>query len=106
MGSVWVRGQGDVLVRADAIVVLALGPEGLRAECGSGRAVRLAGTPCSTALMLGLAEAIDRAGRGDSRAVIVSPPAEPGSVTWRWEFADTMVERECGTSAGPGGLSK
>ena len=30
VGSVWVRAQGDVLVRADAIVVLALGPEGLR----------------------------------------------------------------------------
>ena len=63
MGSVWVRAQGDVLVRADAIVVLALGPEGLRAECGAGAAVRLTGTPCSTALMLGLAEVIDRAGR-------------------------------------------
>jgi len=88
-----VRAQGDVLVRADAIVVLALGPEGLRAECGTGAAVRLAGTPCSTALMVGLVEAIDRAGRGDSRAVIVMPPAEPGSATWRWEFADTMQDR-------------
>ena len=93
MGSVWVRAQGDVLVRADAIVVLALGPEGLRAECGTGAAVRLAGTPCSTALMVGLVEAIDRAGRGDSWAVIITPPAEPGSATWRWEFADTMQDR-------------
>jgi hypothetical protein len=92
VGSVWVRAQGDVLVRADAIVVLALGPEGLRAECGTGAAVRLAGTPCSTALMLGLAEAIDRAGRGDSRAVIVTPPAEPGSAAWRWEWADNLLE--------------
>jgi hypothetical protein len=73
--------------------VLALGPEGLRAECGTGPAVRLAGTPCSTALMLGLAEAIDRAARGDSRAVIVMPPAEPGSATWRWEFAGALLER-------------
>ena|GEM_PF-6822613 len=93
MGSVWVQAQGDMLVRADAIVVLALGPEGLRAECGTGAAVRLAGTPCSTALMVGLVEAIDRAGRGDSRAVIITPPAEPGSATWRWEFADTLLER-------------
>ncbi len=92
MGSVWVGGQGDVLVRADAIVMLALGPEGLRAECGTGRSVRLTGTPCSTALMLGLVEAIERAGRGDSRAVIVMPPAEPGSVTWGWEFADTLAK--------------
>jgi hypothetical protein len=93
VGRVWVRAQSDVLVRADAIVVLALGPEGLRAECGTGAAVRLAGTPCSTALMLGLAEAIDRAGRGDSRAVIITPPAEPGSAVWQWEFADTLLER-------------
>ena len=39
------------------------------------------------------AEAIDRAGRGDSRAVIISSPAEPGSATWRWECADTLLER-------------
>jgi hypothetical protein len=91
--SVWVQGQGDVLVRADAITVLALGPEGLRAEWGAGRAVRLTGTPCSTALMLGLVAVIERAGRGDSRAVIVMPPAEPASVTWHWEFADALVER-------------
>ncbi len=55
--------------------------------------MRLAGTPCSTALMLGRAEAIDSAGRGDSRAVVVMPPAEPGSAIWQWEFADTLIER-------------
>jgi hypothetical protein len=93
VGSVWVRAQGDVLVRADAIVALALGPEGLRAECGAGAAVRLTGTPCSTALMLGLAEVIDRATARDKRAVIITPPAEPESATWRWEFADTLVKR-------------
>ena len=93
MASVWVRGLGDVLVRADAIVVLALGPEGLRAECGNGRAVRLAGTPCSTALMLGLVAAIEHVGRGDSRAVIVMPPAEPDSSAWSWECADTLLDR-------------
>jgi hypothetical protein len=90
--SVWVRGQGDVLVRADAIVVLALGPEGLRAEWGAGRAVRLTGTPCSTALQLGLLEAIRRAG-ADGRAVVIMPPAEPGSSAWRWECVDTLLDR-------------
>jgi hypothetical protein len=43
--------------------------------------------------MLGLAEAIDRAGGGDGRAVIVTPPAEPGSSAWRWECADTLLDR-------------
>jgi hypothetical protein len=90
--SVWVRGQGDVLVRADAIVVLALGPEGLRAEWGAGRAVRLTGTPCSTALQLGLLEAIRRAG-ADGQAVVIMPPAEPGSSAWRWERVDTLLDR-------------
>jgi hypothetical protein len=90
--SVWVRGQGDVLVRADAIVVLALGPDGLRAEWGAGRAVRLTGTPCSTALQLGLLEAIRRAG-ADGRAVVIVPPAEPGSSAWRWECVDTLLDR-------------
>jgi hypothetical protein len=90
--SVWVRGQGDVLVRADAIAVLALGPEGLRAEWGAGRAVRLTGTPCSTALQLGLLEAIRRAG-ADGRAVVIMAPVEPGSSAWRWECVDTLLDR-------------
>jgi hypothetical protein len=90
--SVWVRGQGDVMIRADAITVLALGQEGLRAEYGSGRAVRLTGPPCSTALQLGLLEAISRAD-ADGRAVVVMPPAEPGSSTWRWECVDTLLDR-------------
>jgi hypothetical protein len=93
MGSIWVLAQGSVLVRADAIVVLALGPEGLRAECGTGPAIRLTGTPCSTAVQAGLVAAIDHAGRGDSRAVILMPPAEPDSAAWHWEFADTLLER-------------
>jgi hypothetical protein len=82
-----------MLVRADAIVVLALGQEGLRAECGSGRAVPLTGTPCSTALQLGLLAAIECASRGDSRAVIVTPPAEPDSSAWHWECVDTLLDR-------------
>jgi hypothetical protein len=90
--SVWVRGQGDVLVRADAIVVLALGPEGLRAECGSGRAVRLTGPPCSTAVQLALLEAIQRAA-ADGRTVVIMPPAEVDSSQWRWECVDTLLER-------------
>jgi hypothetical protein len=64
-----------------------------RVPSGPGAAVRLAGTPCSTVLMVGLAEVIDRATSRDKRAVIITPPAEPGSATWRWEFADTLVER-------------
>ena len=52
MNAVWVRGEDDVLVRADAIVVLAIAEDGLRAECASGRSVRLTRTRCSGALPL------------------------------------------------------
>jgi hypothetical protein len=90
--SVWVQGLNDVLVRADAIVLLALGQEGLRAECGSGRAVRLTGPPCSTAMQLALLEAIQRA-TADGRTVIIMPPDDVDSSQWRWECVDTLLER-------------
>ncbi len=41
MDTVWVQGVGDVLIRANSIVVLAMGQDGLRTECVSGRVVRL-----------------------------------------------------------------
>jgi hypothetical protein len=42
--------------KADAIVAVVLGQDGLRAECGGERAVRLTGTPRSTAVQLALLE--------------------------------------------------
>jgi hypothetical protein len=80
-------------IRVDVIVLLALDPEGLQAEWGGGQAVRLAGTPCSTALQLGLLEAIGRVGRGDDRAVIIMPPAEPDSSAWQWMPVDVLLAR-------------
>lgn len=91
MASVWVWGQGDVLVRADVIVLLAIGPDGLRAECASGQAVRLIGKPCSGAQMLALLEVIRRAD-ADGRTVVITPPGEAGSVAWRWECVDTLLD--------------
>ena len=93
MTAVWVRGEDDVLVRADAIVVLAIAEDGLRAECASGRSVRLTGTRCSGALPLALLEEIRRAGADDRRAVVIMPPAKAGSLTWRRECVDTLLDR-------------
>jgi hypothetical protein len=93
MAAVWVWGQDDVLVRADAIDLLAIGDDGLRAECGNRRAVRLTGTPCSTGQMLALLEVIRRAA-ADGRTMVIMPRGEAGSVAWRWECVDTLPDRE------------
>src|SRR6266704_2496238 len=92
MHNVWIRGRNDVLVRADSIVVLALAPDGLVAECVTGRTVRLTGSPCSGALQLALLEEIRRAGADDRFAVVIMPPAEQGSLTWRRECVDTLLD--------------
>ena len=92
MGTVWVRGQGGVLIRADAIVVLASGHGGLNAECAGGRTVRLADSDCPGALQLALLDEIRRAGADDRHAVVIMPPAERNSAAWRRECADTLLE--------------
>ena len=91
-GYVWVRGQGDVLVRADSIIVLAIVNGGLNAECAGGRTVRLADSECPVALQLALLDEIRRASADDRHAVVIMPPGERDSATWRRECADTLLE--------------
>ena len=86
------RGQGDVLVRADAIVVLASARGGLNAECAGGRTVRLADSECPGALQLALLDETGRASADDRHAVVIMPPAEKNSAAWRRECADTLAE--------------
>jgi hypothetical protein len=92
VNTVWIRGQADVLVRADSIVLLAIAHGGLSAECVGGRTVRLADSECPSALQLALLDEILRAGRDDRHAVVIMPPAEQDSATWRRECADTLLE--------------
>jgi hypothetical protein len=92
VNAVWVRGQGDVLVRADAIIMLTSAHGSLNAECAGGRTVPLADSGCPGALQLALLDEIRRAGADDRHAVVIMPPAERDSVTWRREFADTLLE--------------
>jgi hypothetical protein len=92
MRTVWVRGQGDVLIRADSIVVLVSLADGLNAECANGRTVRLADSDRPGALQCALLDEIQRAAADDRHAVVVMAPAERDSVTWRREYADALVE--------------
>ncbi len=92
MGTVWIRGQGGVLVRADCIVMLASASDGLHAECVSGRTVRPADSECPGALQLALLDEIRRASADDRHAVVIMPPSERDSATWRCECADTLLE--------------
>jgi hypothetical protein len=85
MTLVWIRGEGEVLVRADAVVVLEVAEDGLRAECVSGRVVRLTGARCPETVPLALLEEIRRAGADDRWTTVIRPLAEQGALAWRCE---------------------
>jgi hypothetical protein len=84
-----IRGEEDV---RDSVVVLVSVRDGLDAECANGRTVRLADSDCPSALQLALLDEIRRAAADDRHAVVVMPPAERGSFTWRREYADALLE--------------
>jgi hypothetical protein len=92
VSTVWVRGHGDVLIRADFIVGLASVDGSLNAECANGRTVRLADSDRADALQLALLDEIRRAGADDRHAMVIMPPAGRDSATWRREYADTLLE--------------
>jgi hypothetical protein len=99
--TVWIWGCDGDLVRADSIVVIASGPDGLRAECASGRAVRLTGSQGSGALQLALLEEIRRAGADDRLCVVIMPVGGEDSPGWRRECVDELVERVTAGGEGP-----
>jgi hypothetical protein len=91
MTVVWIRGMGGVLVRADAVVVLEVAEDGLWAECVSGRVVRMTATRCPETVPLALLEEIRRAGADDRWSVVITPPAEQGSLAWRCERMEDLL---------------
>jgi hypothetical protein len=93
MSTVWIRGQEEILVRADAIIMLACAPDGLHAECVTGRTVRLADSERPGILQLALLDEIRRAGADERLVVVITPPAERDSATWRREYADILLQR-------------
>lgn len=94
MSNVWIRAAGDVLVRADSIVLIEGGVNGLHAECITGRTVLLSGSRCSTASQIALLEEIGHAGAEDRRAVVILETTDgQGGVRWHREAADTLIDR-------------
>jgi hypothetical protein len=83
VSTVWVRGQGDVLNRADFIVGLASVHGTLNAECANGRTVRLADSDRADALQMALLDEIGRVRADDRLAVVITPHAGLDSATWR-----------------------
>src|SRR5260221_14371855 len=102
MRTVWIRGQGGVLVRADAIIMLTSDHDTLNAECAGGRTSRLADFDSPGALQLALLKKIPRAGAAYRLARLIMPPAGRGSAAWRLQGPDTRLERR---AANPGGVS-
>jgi len=93
MSAMWVRGQGGVMVRADAIIAVTCGPGSLDAECATGHIVRLADSGRPGALLLALLDEIGPAGADERLAVVISPPAERDSAAWCREYAHTLLDR-------------
>lgn len=93
MSTVWIRAEGEVLVRADAIIVLACAPGGLDADCMNGRTMRLTDSECPGALQLALLDEIRLAGADERLAVVITPPAERDSAAWHREYADVLLHR-------------
>src|SRR5258708_10908053 len=93
MRTVWIRGQGGVLVRADAIIMLTSDHDTLNAECAGGRTVRLADSDCPGALQLALLKENRPAGADDRHSLIIMPPGERDSRARRPECAATLRER-------------
>jgi hypothetical protein len=92
--NVWICTAGDVLVRADSIVLIEGGVNGLHAECITGRTVLLSGSRCSTASQIALLEEIRHAGAEDRRTVVILETTDrKGGMTWHREAADTLIDR-------------
>jgi hypothetical protein len=93
MDTVWIRTHDDVFIRADSIMILKNDHDGLFAECITGNRVQLTNSTCPTASQLALLEEIRHAGADDSRAVVIMPAWDQGSLVWHRESADTLIGR-------------
>jgi hypothetical protein len=93
MDNVWVRGEDNTMIRADAIVVLENGPSDLRAECVTGRTVKLTASECSSSFQLRLLEEIRHASWDDRRTVVIMVTGDRDSPTWHRESVDTLIDQ-------------
>ena len=93
MHNVWIRSYNDACIRADSIVIIENNENGLFAECLNGSRVQLTHNACPPDLQLALLEEIRHAGADESRAVVIMPAQEQGSLIWHRESADTLADR-------------
>jgi hypothetical protein len=94
LANVWIRTQGDVLIRADSIVLIESGPNGLLAESLTGRAILLSGSRWSAASQIALLEEIRHAEAEERRTVIIlEATGSNESPRWCREAADTLIDR-------------
>ncbi len=91
--NVWVRGDNNTMIRADAIAILHNDASGIRAESMTGRTVQLTASECSTAFQLTLLEEIRHASWDDRRTVVIMPTSASDSPAWHRESVDTLIDQ-------------
>jgi hypothetical protein len=91
--NVWVRGDNNTMIRADAIAILHNDASGIRAESITGRTVQLTASECSTAFQLSLLEEIRHASWDDTRTVVIMAAGDPDSPAWHRESVDTLIDQ-------------
>jgi hypothetical protein len=93
MNQTWIRCIDDTLVRADSIVMLRNGVDGLTAETLNGQTVRLTRAECPSTTQLELLKEIRSAEYADDRWVNVIIALEGGGkISWRHESVETLID--------------
>ena len=91
--NVWVRGESNTLIRADAITIIHNDASGLRAESITGRTVQLTASECPAAFQLTLLEEIRHASWDDTRTVVIMAAGDPDAPAWHRESVDTLIDQ-------------
>jgi hypothetical protein len=93
MNQTWIRCVDDALVRADSVVTLRNGVDGLTAETLTGNTVKLTRMECPSVAQLALLGEIRSAEYADDRFVNVIIAIEgEGKLAWRHESVDTLID--------------
>jgi hypothetical protein len=93
VNKAWIRCVDDALVRADSVMTLRNGVDGLTAETLTGRVVRLTRTDCPSTVQLALLEEIRSAESADDRfAKVIIAVEGKGRLAWRHESVDTLID--------------
>ncbi len=91
--NVWVRGDNNTMIRADAIAILHNDASGIRVESITGRTVQLTTVECPASFQLTLLEEIRHASWDDTRTVVIMATGDLGSLAWHRESVDTLIDQ-------------